>query len=126
MVENNTQLNPRHLQINFQRIKTVAFQMSEMIKLYSLAQQLTINVAFGSYFSTLRAEKYSKKLALKLKGLGLFRWLVVVDIYVPINQPSRSNFFNLFFSRRVGHAQTLIFIKAPVTVEGSFSEVKLE
>ena len=56
--------------------------MSEMIKLYSLAEQLTINVAFGSYFSTLRAEKYSKKLALKLKGLGLFRWLVVVDIYM--------------------------------------------
>ena len=55
-VKNHTQLNHKHIQINFQRAKTVAFQMSEMINGYSLSQQLTINVAFGGHFSTLRAE----------------------------------------------------------------------
>ena len=59
-VKNYIELNPKHLQIHFPMVKTVAFLMSEMIKVHYLGEQLTINFDFCAHFSTLRAENATK------------------------------------------------------------------
>ena len=59
-VKNYIELNPKHLQIHFPMVKTVAFLMSEMVKVHYLGEQLTINFDFCGHFSTLRAENATK------------------------------------------------------------------